>query len=251
MILLEKEIRMSVLSGRKYKMWFAAILLYLLCVIPVTALILLGEFDWNPPDSSDGVWTSDHVGWVNLAYPTSGGNTGGFMSVEFPATAVPNPPNEWSEVIHSPATNLFAGTYTTSMWFEMDFWASNYVAGAVQFRWKSTTNAEVWRYTVTPPAVTQTWGTVSASLANWNDWKYVGASQAKYLSDLQDIQWIGVYIYRNTANEQTYGIDNFQLWIPEPAEYIMLAAAILTSGMSFRRRRRRRKAQRGKGTEAR
>jgi len=237
-VLLKQETGMSGFSGKSY---FVAILLVAFCAMPVKGVIILGQFDWDPPDSSDGVWTADHTGWVNLSYPASGGNTAGWMRIEFPATASA-PPNEWSEVMHTPATNLFAGMWTTQMSFQMDFWGSNYVAGAVQFRWKSTTNSSVWRYDVTPSPLTQTWATVTAPLTNWSEWKYpVGSSEARYLSDLQSIEWVGVYIYRNTADEQIYGIDNFSLTIPEPAELVMLAAAIATSGMSFRRKRRQKK----------
>ena len=222
----------------RYRTYAVLIAFMSLLSFRASASIMLGNFDWNPPDASDSSWTADHTGWVNINYPTTGGNTGGWMSITFPNT-VSTPPNEWSEVIHTPATNLFVGPWTTQMWLQMDFWSSNYVADAVQFRWKSTTNSSVWRFDLTPQlGGTQMWQTVYASLFDWNNWKYVGATQSRYLSDLQSIDWIGVYIYRNTDNQQIYGIDNFQLWIPEPAELVMLAAAVLASGLSFRRRRR-------------
>jgi hypothetical protein len=64
-----------------------------------------------------------------------------------------------------------------------------------------------------------------------------GATEAQYLADLASIDWIGVYIYRNTADLQIYGIDDFKLMIPEPAEYLVLALALATTGLSLHRKR--------------
>ena len=97
---------------------------------------------------------------------------------------------------------------------------------------------------MTAPAI-QTWSTQTASFANWQDWQYPGpgATESQYLADLGSIDWIGVYIYRGSGDEQIYGIDNFKLMVPEPAECFMLAAAVISSGMSLRRKRRLKKGR--------
>jgi len=206
----------------------------------IYAGLIMGQIDWNTPETSEEF--SHHPVATVVDYPATEGNPadGGWMRIEFPAIAN-NPSRLWYDVLSMPATDLFAGTWTTNMWLQFDFWQSNLVAGAVQLRWQSTSNSSVWRTTLTPPSSLQTWTTLAQSLANWQDWRYPGATEAQYLSDLQDINWVGVYIYRNTISEQIYGIDNFSLMIPEPAECFMLMAAVITSGMSLRKKRRKKK----------
>lgn len=216
----------------------ATVAFFLALERPVYAWITLGTFDWDPNPGA-GAFTSEY-GWSTVATPSSGGNTGGWLQVTF-ASTTSDPPDQWFDVVHAPATNLFAGAWTTNMWLTFDFWESNVVAGAVQVRWQSSTNDFVWRYSnLTPPDI-QTWGSLTAPFMYWQDWQAPGATEAQYLADLQTIDWIGVYIYRNTQVEQVYGVDNMRLMIPEPAECFMLAAAVISSGMSLRRRRRKKR----------
>ncbi|MDD4869534.1 MAG: hypothetical protein PHR77_03150 [Kiritimatiellae bacterium] len=203
--------------------------------------VVLGEIDWNTPETSEDF--SHHPVATVVDYPATGGNPadGGWMRIEFP-TIPDNPGRMWYDVLSMPATNLFAGTWTTNMWLQFDFWESNLVAGAVQLRWQSATNSSVWRASLTPPSSLQTWTTLAQSFMNWEDWRYPGATEAQYLSDLQNVDWVGVYIFRNTIDEQIYGIDNFIIMIPEPAECFMLMVAVITSGISFRKKRRKKRA---------
>jgi hypothetical protein len=57
-----------------------------------------------------------------------------------------------------------------------------------------------------------------------------------FLSDLSSIEWIGIYIERTGAGAQDYGLDNFNLMVPEPSEYAMLAAALMGAWIFLRRR---------------
>ncbi|OGV68074.1 MAG: hypothetical protein A2283_18715 [Lentisphaerae bacterium RIFOXYA12_FULL_48_11] len=208
-------------------------------VSPVRATIIVGEIDWNTPETSSTF--SSQYGSTVVDYPSTGGSpsTGGWMRIEFPETTS-EPGTDWYDVLRVPATNLFTGSWDTQMWVQFDFWQSNLVAGAVQIRWGTTNaGAGVWRSPVTIPSGLDTWTTVASSFNNWQNWQYPGATEAQYLADLQNIDWVGVYIFRNTGDEQIYGIDNFRLMIPEPAELLMLVSAVLASGLSARRRRRR------------
>jgi len=195
--------------------------------------------DWDTPESS-GSFSSTY-GTAVIDYPSDGGNTSGWMRLTFTNTTE-FPLSNWYDVVTIKATNLYAGSWTTQMWVEFDFWASNTVPGSLQVRWQSTTNDYVWRQTVTPPPV-GVWDSAGAGFNSWSSWQYPGATESQYLADLQTIDWVGIYIFRNTVSEQIYGVDNFRLMIPEPAEIIMLAAVALSSGMSRRRKRRRREAQ--------
>ena len=198
------------------------------------AVPILGSFDWDPYPGTT-LWTSQN-GWSTVSVPSSGGNNGGWLEITFPATAN-DPPNNWYDVISAPATNLFVGQWNTNMWLQFDFWESNLVAGAVQIRWESLTNDFVWSYSMPVLPATNTWGTLTAPLSNWADWEYPGATASQYLSDLQTVDWVGIYIYRDTGAQQVYGVDNFMLMVPEPAEWVMLAAALVGLSTSLRRRR--------------
>jgi hypothetical protein len=198
---------------------------------------ILGQEDWDPV-SSASAWTNLY-GWTTLATPSAGGYTGGWLQVTFPYTESPESGMKtgWYDVVYMKATNLFAGSWNTNMWVQFDFWASNKSPGAVQVQWQSTNvGDDIWGAAVGTPG-TGTWTTLSASFMNWSNWMYDGATEAEYLSDLASIDWIGVYIYRNTADEQIYGIDNFMLMIPEPAECLLLALALMTTGLSACRKR--------------
>jgi len=215
--------------------WF--VFLLSVTVSDLYATVILGEIDWNTPETSSTF--SSLNGSTVVDYPSTGGNPsgGGWMRVEFPETTS-EPGTNWYDVLSVPATNLFTGSWTTQMWVQFDFWESNLVAGAVQIRWKSTINSSVWRAPLTIPSALNTWTTVAQSFDNWQSWQYPGATEAQYLADLQNIDWVGVYIYRNTTDEQIYGIDNFRLMIPEPTELFLLLSAVVASGLSARRRRK-------------
>jgi len=215
----------------------AGMAVILVCVVPAIADVFLGTpHNWDPYPGP-GQWVSQY-GWTTVDTPSTGGHTGGWLRVTFPTTASP-PHDEWYDIVRTDPSLIYSGEWTTNMWIDFDFWESNMVANSVQVRWKSTTNDFIWRYTdLTPPPV-GTWTTMRAPFLNWRDWRYPGATVDDYLSDIKSIEWIGVYVYRKTDVLQVYGIDNFRLMIPEPAELVVLAVAMITSGMSLRRKKRR------------
>jgi hypothetical protein len=194
-----------------------------------------GTHDWDP-DPGSGAWTS-YYGWAQVGEPTSGGNTGGWLSVTFTNTAV-GPDSSWQDIIAVDATSLFAGTYSISNWFAFDFFASNVLPNALQVRWSSSTNSRIWGAPISGPTSTGVWESLrSPSLSNWDDWDIEPFGDANiFASDLSTIGWVGLYIDRNTAVEQLYGVDNFALMIPEPAEIIMLAFALIAIWVAYRKR---------------
>lgn len=210
----------------------------LLAVVQVAHADVVGELhDWDPYPGAGG-WTSEY-NWVVLDTPTSGGNTGGFMSVTFTNTTG-GLDSTWEDIIHTPATSLYAGAYSVSNWFVFDFFASNVLPNALQVRWKSSTNSYIWGNAIAGPTATNEWQSLhSSTLMNWDNWDIDPfGTEAQFLADLTDIEWVGIYIQRNTDVEQMYGIDNFALMIPEPAELIMLAAALAAVWMVYRRKER-------------
>jgi hypothetical protein len=214
----------------------AAGFLWLACVRASPAGIILGQHDW---DDSDPHWQSDH-GFASLEWKQTGGNPDGWLQVTFPGTTPGGPQETWWDIAYTDAGSLFAGGWETNMWTQFDFWSTNNRAPTVQVRWQSVSNNYVWAYDVSG-SIGDGWNTLRAPLTSWTDWDTltpIGASEEQYLDDLASIDWIGVYIYRHGIEEQTYGIDDFQLMVPEPGEYVLLGAAMALSGLSLRRRKR-------------
>jgi hypothetical protein len=204
----------------------------------------LGKHDW---DSGPEPWTSQD-GWTVLTTEPSGGHTGGWLRVTFTNTTA-SPGDSWSDVARTSASNLYAGVWNRNMVIQFDFLAEDVLPNALQVRWQSATNDYVWGYVITPPTNTAAWGTYSAPLGVWSQWDIDPfGSEEQFLADLASIDWIGVYVTRTGTDEQSYGVDDFGLPIPEPGELAMLAVALSTSLASMRRKRRQ--AARGSGGHA-
>ena len=188
--------------------------------------------DWNsaPYDPWTNYW-----GYAPLNVGTTGGNTGGWLQVTFTNTSsFPGP--SWNDIAYTKATNIIVGAWTTNTAIRFDFWQSNVVASGVSLDFAST-NGDIWTYSLTPSGVLTNWTTYTVSfndIANWNSDFPVDS----YLNDLSSIDWIGIQIYRDTSSQQVYGIDNVMLSVPEPAECVLLGAAIIAAGMSLRKKRR-------------
>jgi hypothetical protein len=214
----------------------AILALCLLPAFPSRADTIVGSCDWNAYTAS---WTNeygDHT-WTTMNIMTNGGHPGGRLDITFPSTSNSElQEDEWYDVVHMSATNLFAGPWRTDMAVQFDFWASNAPPHALAVQWQSSENPNIWSYVLTPPAA-QAWTRMEAPLQNWQDWWYTGATEDQFLADLATIDWIGVYMERGTADEQRYGFDNVGLMVPEPAEWVMLAAALLTATAGIRRRK--------------
>jgi hypothetical protein len=204
--------------------------------LPARATIILGSDTWD--DASKGLmgWQSTY-GSTQLSRQDPGGHPAGWLDISFPAISPFTPPGtNWYDLVYTPATNLFAGTWTRDMFVKFDFWASNQIPNRLAVRWQSLTNSYVWSHSVSVSS-TQTWSSQMAGFGDWQDWVLgPGASEDMFLSDLSSIEWIGIYIERTGAGAQDYGLDNFNLMVPEPSEYAMLAAALMGAWIFLRRR---------------
>jgi hypothetical protein len=213
------------------------------CLLTAYADPILGSNTWNTPSGTLEGWTAPGQDWVNLSNPNSGGigNTG-YLNIGLESTT-PFEFEEWEALAQTDATNLFVGTWTTNMWIEFDFFAEDIAPNYIQLWWGST-NDNVWTYTLATNAniTTQLWTTLTGPLFDYSMWDYAGApSESEFLDDLAAIDWIGVYIFREEEDAQDYGLDDFELHVPEPAEMALMAAAVITSTLSIRRKRRARR----------
>lgn len=217
-------------QARGWRLCLSAVTAF--CLLrPAAAEIILGHFDWSTGLQG---WAS-LKGWSQLTAP---GSPQAWLNITFPETKEPEGgQDEWYDVAYVQATNLFAGTWSPAMSVRFDFMAEDVVPKAIQVQWKSSTNSSIWGSVLTPPATTNTWTRYGAGFGDWNDWKFAGASQDKYLSDLSSIEWIGVYVFRTGGGPQNYALDDFNLMIPEPPEIVMFASAVIASVAALRRRK--------------
>lgn len=228
-------------------MWFrtiARLWTVAFCLLAVTAQadVIMGSNTWNTPvDTLEG-WTAEGgQTWVGLSNPNVGGvDDTGYLRIGLDPTT-PFELEEWEALVQTDATNLFVGTWTTNMWIEFDFFAEDVAPNYLQIWWGST-NDNVWTYTVATNEniTTQLWATLSSPMFDYDSWSDVTSpSETEFLDDLAAIDWIGVYIFRETEDGQDYGLDDFELHVPEPVELALLATAFITSAASMRRKRRR------------
>jgi hypothetical protein len=153
---------------------------------------------------------------------------------------------EWSGLVWTEAEDFYWGNWQTNMQVAFDFWADDIEPSQVQIWWEPTNAARTWISTPFAQAsgdsmATGTWSSLaSPNFASAADWGSAG-SQAEFLSDLQEIDWIGVYVLRggDGSFSETYRIDNFSLIIPEPPEMIMIAAALMALVASTVKKKRR------------
>ena len=215
--------------------WLVPAGVAIVLAMPVRASMVLGIHDWD----TDGHNWQSQEGFTTLTDPVvGGGNPDGWLQIQFDATAAPEQDQaEWFDVVYVDAQALFPGQWDTSMNVGFDFLAQDAIPGTLQVQWSSSTNSDVWAASLNPPTATNEWTSQRVYFDDWTAWQFPGATEDQFLSDLASIDWIGVYIYRTGADQQSYGLDNFSLMVPEPTQLAMIGAAVIASVFSMRRRR--------------
>ena len=188
-------------------------------------------------------WDAGSEGWTGDTWLTNNMDQGsGYLEVVLPGGWNP-PDDQWAGLVWVDPSTLFAGTWENAMSVSFDFWADDQVPEFVQVMWGNTNAARVWQATVFDSNTdNMTLGDTntfhSPAFNSTNAWGGAGTID-NLTSDLQSIDWIGVYIVRggSGAGSETYGIDNFALLIPEPPE-ILLLAMTMTLGLILYRKRK-------------
>ncbi len=218
-------------------MLLAVVSCALLVATPSSAYVL-GQFDWDGGTVQG--WDRDHETWQDLSV-VPGGVSGDYLQIQFPSLDTPAEQaagENWYDLVSAPSAYLFAGDWNQGMAIEFDFFAQDTAPAGLAVRW-GVEDGRTWSYGLDTGGIEAgEWTSFDASLGNWEDWILEPfVSEGDYLADLENVDWIGVYIFREGPGEQIYGLDNFSLTIPEPHEYAMLAVALFMVGIALRRRK--------------
>jgi len=120
------------------------------------------------------------------------------------------------------------------------FYSGDSFDGGLALFFHSSISGNEWRYGLSVPATLDTWYTYAVPIAWSSDgaWNSGGLGETEFLTDLASVDQIGILVQRSfdTAPEN-YGLDDFQLYVPEPSTYAMLAFTFLTLGLTMRRKK--------------
>jgi len=215
-------------------------LLGLCSVAPaVYASVVVAEELWNDGDVGTPTWGSDQS-FVTIDHSDGVGD--GYLDIEYDAG---RGAGEAEAVVYTDASAFFSGAWDDASgdgaWIEFDFFADENTPYDFELRFEGT-SGDVWRYDLSTAGLGSGWADFNASLA-WNDslWYYGefgGGDENTFLSDLAAIDWIGIYIYDDHTDANNYGLDNWQLMVPEPTEYALAFSALAVTWLSVRRKRK-------------
>jgi hypothetical protein len=191
------------------------------------------DWDYNVPTPAWGAIVGDAT--VAISGPSEG-NTTDWLKITLPT--------DKTDTVKGEAADLFAGTWQSDYWVEFDFWAQgDNPPLALEVRWADAAGDRIWGNTIESAAVgSGDWNTLRSdpfafSASNWDLKSGTGGDAADFLADLNAIDWIGVSISTDGFDSGVYGVDDFKLMVPEPAEYLMLAAALITALLVMRRQK--------------
>lgn len=191
---------------------------------------IIGVIDWdtNIPATP---WAADPAG---AAVSIIDAGDDDWLRIDFSDAGSVDP----DALISGRATDLFAGTWNADYWIEFDFWHDSDLPDALQVRWGDDGSTNVWGTTLNPNAGAGGWQTLRTSnLGDGDAWDLGLGDPSEYLTDLTSIDWIGVYIDWDGTGDDSFGVDDFSLMVPEPAELMMLAAALGVGLLVMRRMR--------------
>lgn len=188
---------------------------------------------WGTGGSTLG-WTG--TGDANsITSPASGGNPGGFLSVQFDAAF----PGVYSEIVSNSGAG-YTGNYGG---LDLKFDLLGYSNSVQQLFFVSSAGGpSTWFLTlVDPPVQDQSWQTYSVSFKTQGSW-YTGSS-VQFLDALAQVDSIGLVItHFGSDTPLQYGLDNWQflsdqsqLFVPEPGTTAMAAMLVLTLGLWARK----------------
>lgn len=188
-------------------------------------------------------WASDEAGWASSdqilgapsGIPTLNWNAGHVefvLDVGTPAGFIRT---------STGASSAFTGnltTYTDQLSVSFDLLTSGATPSALALYFFSDNGNHWWSYslahTAAPLSGTYTYSVpVGIYSAGWIGFN--GGTAGTYLSDLAQVNWIGVYIAKSGGDPTaTFGVDNFTYSVPEPETVWMILAVVMSMAITFR-----------------
>lgn len=207
------------------------IVTFMLVAIGVHATPTMGYTEsWTNPPSLSGWANAAPIG-TTLATLTN--PAGEYLRIHFDARDNPgDPPNE--DTVYSQGLN-YTGSYSEVSAVNFRFLAEDFLPSASAVYMRGSSGRE-WERAFSV-SQTNNWESFTVAFSHSDGW--VGGTAGQFLSDLADIDAIGVYVAGPlNFDPQDYGLDDWQYAIPEPGTLCMLAAVFASFGMTMLRRRR-------------
>ena len=194
---------------------------------------IVGQHTWDE-EVQDYTW--DRL-FNNVSLAVGGSVGDGWLEITFPGGGDPGLAEDY---IYTDASSLFAGAWEEGMWIEFDFWAEDAASAPAEISVAFSDGTDIWTSLVfdgltdSMPGGWVSFRSMPFSPDYWSSGPFAG----DFLDALDNIDWIGLYIRRGGGFDDpiTYRIDNFQLWVPEPAEWVMLIAAAFAVLIALRKR---------------
>jgi len=197
-------------------------------------------------------WTAGDQGWdvqsivgANVSVANSG-TADPYLRITFDAQGEGNPGSAEIFADSGASSGNFVGGYygdvlAARFRFYADETLPSSAAGSLALYFYNATSGRTWQYNLSNPAAVQTWTwyEVSFSSVGASAWHTAapGYTEAEFISDLGAVNWIGLYISRfGTTAAEHYGLDDFELTIPEPGTIWVLLAAMVPMAVTFRGR---------------
>ncbi|OGV67816.1 MAG: hypothetical protein A2283_22450 [Lentisphaerae bacterium RIFOXYA12_FULL_48_11] len=229
------------------------------CVLLMCLLFYLRPVYGVPVIGTTETWDSGTFaasGWANQpGSPPSGGAQAVTTDSIGPETAVrimfgdqgAGPYDFEDEKIYATASaqgGNFLGDFNavdSDIQVNFSFYADDYTTAnntLAMFFYSSTGN-RTWKYSLSGPALIDTWYDYAVPMVWSGGWTSPGAGQTEFLADLSDVDQLGIWVYRSAdLPAQNYWLDDFSfgLLVPEPSTYAMLAFTFLTMALTLRRK---------------
>jgi hypothetical protein len=210
-----------------------------LCTVHAVPTLNTPE-QWNAVDGIAG-WNQSGG---NLVNPGSGGNPGGYLQLEMPASEWPIQYQIYAD--GTTAGGIYAGNQNYSgaefggdtLIALFDFRYDNVAPAGLSLYFQSGNN--IWLRPVDTLPAQGAWGSYKIPFA-WGDgtiWglDIGGGDRDLFVEDLMDVDRVGLWVPMGMETGSEFiGFDNFELRIPEPNTVFFLSAVLLSLGASFRR----------------
>lgn len=177
-------------------------------------------------------------GDVSISQGLLGGENA--LILNFGAQGVPQPEEGLAYAGSGSSFDRFVGDYSgigNDLLVQFRFYAESYQPSGLALYFHSDTSGRTWVYNLGLPTV-GVWAGYSVGMGSMGGWAredLTPPDSADFLADLADVDWIGLYVIRNpNTSSQNYGLDDFQLAVPEPQTICLLLAAMMSLGFTFR-----------------